>query len=112
MSFGIPATAALKAPDAREVGSETLEAGQIKEMSRDFEALLLRQILQESRKSIIKGGLFEESSSADIYNDMVDFHLADSISRSSSLGLAGSLERELTRQNARPAQPVKEPHAS
>lgn len=75
------------------------EAEKIGELSRQFEALLLRQILKESRQSVIQSGLFEESTTADIYNDMINFHLAESISQSGSLGLAEALERELARQH-------------
>lgn len=74
------------------------EKEKIQELSRQFEALLLRQIFKEARKNVIKSGLIEESTATDIYNDMINDHLADSISRSGMLGLAESLARELSRQ--------------
>jgi|SRR5271170_1729099 len=74
------------------------ESDKIKESCRQFEAILLRQILGESRKTVIKSSDEGDSNETDIYNDMVDNQLADSISRSGSFGLAKSLESQLIRQ--------------
>jgi len=75
------------------------ESDKVKEACRQFEAILLRQILGESRKTVIKPSAGEEDSNEkDIYNDMIDNQLADSISRSGSFGLAKSLEKQLVRQ--------------
>ncbi len=67
-------------------------------MARQFEALLLRQILQETQKTVIQSKYADNSTTAGIYHDMVTKQLADSISKSGTLGLAQSLERQLTRQ--------------
>jgi flagellar protein FlgJ len=78
--------------------SQLSEGAKIGELSRQFEALLLRQILQNIRKSVIKSDLLPQSAASDIYQDMATAQLADSISQSGSFGLAASLEKELTRQ--------------
>ena len=97
-------------PPERIAGNSSMsESEKIRELSRQFEALLLRQILKEARKPVIPSGLLEESNTADIYNDMINFHLADAISHSDDLGLAAQLERDLTLQHATP--PIK-PHAT
>jgi peptidoglycan hydrolase FlgJ len=74
------------------------EKEKIQELSRQFEALLVRQILKDARKSVIKSDLFPQSLSSDIYQDMINSQLADSISHSGTLGLAQHLEREFLRQ--------------
>jgi Rod binding domain-containing protein len=74
------------------------EAEKIAELSRQFEAVLLRQILHESQKTVIKSSLTDESAASGIYQDMITNQLADSISKSGSFGLAKSLQHELTRQ--------------
>src|SRR5271170_4090224 len=74
------------------------EKDKVKEACRQFEAILLRQILGESRKTVIKSSEQGDSNETDIYNDMIDNQMADSISRSGSFGLAKSLENQLVRQ--------------
>jgi Rod binding domain-containing protein len=74
------------------------EQQKVGEVARQFEALLLRQILQETQKTVIPSKYADNSTTAGIYHDMVTNQLADSISKSGTLGLAQSLERQLTRQ--------------
>ena len=74
------------------------ETEKIGELSRQFEAVLLRQILQAAHKTVIKSSLSDDSTTSSIYQDMVTNQLADCISKGGSLGLAKSLEHELTRQ--------------
>jgi flagellar protein FlgJ len=74
------------------------------ETCRQFEAVLLRQILGEARKTVIADGE-TDSNVTSIYNDMVTKQLADSISQSGAFGLAKSLESQLIRQVLPPAQP-------
>jgi Rod binding domain-containing protein len=70
----------------------------VAEVSRQFEALMLRQILQETQKTVIPSTFADTSTTSDIYHDMVINKIADSISKSGSLGLAKTLERQLGHQ--------------
>jgi len=74
------------------------EAEKIGELSQKFEAVLLRQILQEAHKTVIKSSFTDDSAVSGIYEDMVTNALADSISKAGTFGLAKSLQEELTRQ--------------
>jgi flagellar protein FlgJ len=74
------------------------EREKIAETCRQFEAVLLRQILGEARKSVISDGQEHDPAVDGIYNDMITNQLADSISRSGAFGLAKSLESQLARQ--------------
>ena len=74
------------------------EQQKVGEVARQFEALLLRQILQETQKTVIPSKYADNSTTAGIYHDMVTNQLADSISKSGTVGLAQTLERQLTRQ--------------
>jgi Rod binding domain-containing protein len=78
--------------------SQLSEREKITELSRQFEALLLRQVLHQGQKTIIRSDLIPESTATEIYRDLFTHQLAESISRSRSFGLAQSLEQELTRQ--------------
>jgi Rod binding domain-containing protein len=68
----------------------------VAEVSRQFEAVLLRQILQQARKPTASAS--KDSLSTDVYSDMINQQLADSISRSGAFGLAKSLQGELAHQ--------------
>ena len=70
----------------------------VKEACRQFEAVLLRKILGEGAKSILNASDETESNEKDIYDDMINNQMADSISRSGSFGLAKSLESQLVLQ--------------
>lgn len=76
----------------------------VEESARQFEAILLRQILTAARKTVIKSDGDGESSTTEIYQDMINQELADAMSQSGSFGLAQSLKGELTRQTLPPAE--------
>src|SRR5262245_48493696 len=79
------------------------EEEKIKEASRQFEALIVRQILAQARKTVFRSSMNQDSMSAGIYQDMVTSQLADAISQSGSLGLACSLQLQLGRQTSSPS---------
>ena len=74
------------------------EQEKIAEAGRQFEAILVRQILSEATKPVFKSAFTPNSAQAGIYQDMVVNQLADNVTRSGGLGLAHSLDRELSRQ--------------
>jgi len=90
--------------DAAEVGIERLasnpqlsKAEKIEEASRQFEALLLRQILSSAR--VLNPGIQDQSVRSGIYQDMLIHHLADTIAHSPrGIGLSDALNRELGQQ--------------
>lgn len=77
------------------------------EACRQFEAVLLRQILGEARKNVLAPSASSNSSVTGIYEDMINNQMADSISRSGSFGLAKNLESQLARQVFRSGDAVK-----
>ncbi|MEY2407482.1 MAG: Rod binding protein [Verrucomicrobiota bacterium] len=108
-----PLNSALKTSD---VSAEDLvknknlsEKEKVHELCRQFEAILLRQILNDAQKTVIQSGLTPKSSSHDVYQDMAVNQLADSISKSGSFGLGQSLETQLSRQVLHPHSIPKEP---
>lgn len=86
-------------PIERLSNDKTLSKSEkLAEASRQFEAVLLRQILGSARKTVFKSSVSEESLSSGIYQDMVTDQLAESISRSGAFGLARSLQSQLQHQ--------------
>jgi Rod binding domain-containing protein len=96
--------------DASEIAPERLaknprltEQQKVSEASRQFESILLKQILESSQKTVIKSKLSDDSTASSIYHDMVTTRLADAISKSGSFGLTKTFEQQLNRQHgARP----------
>lgn len=74
------------------------EAARLRTTTEQFEAMFLRQILNEAQKPVIKSSLTPKDSSYGIYQDMMVNSLADTISHSGSFGLARTMEAQL-RQN-------------
>jgi flagellar protein FlgJ len=75
------------------------EQEKVAEASRQFEAVLLRQILETTQKTVIPSKYADHSTAASIYRDMVTNQLADSISKSGTFGLAKTFEQQLNRES-------------
>lgn len=83
------------------------EQEKIAEVSRQFEAVLLRQILQSAQKPQLAPKSGGSSTTSGIYQDMITNQLAESISKSGALGLATTLEQQL--QHELPTKAQKAP---
>ena len=69
----------------------------IGEAAKQFEAVLLRQILSQAQKPLFKNSLVPGGGTANaIYQDMVTQQLADRISEGGTFGFAAVLKKELT----------------
>lgn len=68
------------------------------EVARQFEAVLLRQILGQAQKTVFASKLEPQSVSSGIYKDMVTAQMADRVSESGGIGLARSLQHQLSHQ--------------
>lgn len=80
------------------MNSNISDADKVGQACRQFEAVFLRQILQEARKTVISSSAEHDSVVSGIYGDMVNNQLADSISRSGTFGLAKSLQAQMVHQ--------------
>ncbi|HXI50114.1 MAG TPA: rod-binding protein [Candidatus Saccharimonadales bacterium] len=78
------------------------EPEKVNQASRQFEAVILRQILSQARKPVFPSKLTKESTASGIYQDLVTGQLADAISQNGSFGLAHSLQAQLHRQASPP----------
>jgi flagellar protein FlgJ len=95
------------APERLAGNTALTDRQKIAEASRQFEAILLRQILAATQKPVIPSKLVDNSTAADIYRDMITNQLADSISKSGGFGLAKTFEQQLTRPE--PVAPASYP---
>jgi Rod binding domain-containing protein len=65
-------------------------------ISHHFEAILLRQFLNEAQKPLLKPKGVMLGASHDIYQDMIVNQLADAISKTGTFGLANSFQAQMT----------------
>ncbi|HEX3856449.1 MAG TPA: hypothetical protein VHY30_04030 [Verrucomicrobiae bacterium] len=72
------------------------EQQKITEASRQFEAIMLRQILSESQKPVITSEFTDNSTAAGIYQDYITNTLADSMSKSGTFGFAKIFDQQLS----------------
>ena len=71
------------------------EAEKIGEVARHFEAILLRQFLNEATKPLMGGNEGMNPAQKGIYQDMITNTLADSISKSGQFGLSQVVRQQL-----------------
>lgn len=74
-------------------------ADKVAEVSRQFEAYLLRQFIAEARKPMVQSRFNLDAGMHSIHSDMINQQLADSMSKTERVGLAEVLRLQLTRQN-------------
>jgi Rod binding domain-containing protein len=86
-------------PLERLAGNKQVSDGEkVAEVSRQFEAVLLRQILGSAQKTVFASSTHPQSVAGGVYQDMITNQLADSISHSGAFGLARSLEKQLSHE--------------
>ena len=96
MQISAPLLATGNLPHSQGEGRERLA-----QAARQFEAIFVRQVLAEARKSHFGGGLFDESnpdSAIGTFNRMQDEHVADLAAERGAFGLAKMIETQLGAQ--------------
>ncbi len=76
----------------------------LSEMSRQFEAVLLRQILTEAHKPVFKSSMALGSAASSVHQDMLITEMAKQMTQGPGTGLATQLTRDLGRQSKSDAQ--------
>ena len=105
-------TSATNKPVASDIAPEQLannpllsEQQKIGEASRQFEAILLRQILSATQKTVIQSKYADNSTASEIYRDLITNQMAETMSKSGAFGLAKTFEHQLTRPDAQSHSP-------
>jgi len=74
-------------------GRATEKKSELADAAQQFEAYILKMLLQEMRKSVQSGGLFEDKT-MDGYRALMDDALAKRAAESGSFGLAEQMLRQ------------------
>ena len=78
--------------------TDTVKEVKLRESCKDFEAIILKQMLTTMRKSVPKSGLFNNSFADDIYQSMSDDELSKNLAQKKGMGLGDALYRQLSSQ--------------
>ena len=69
----------------------------LRESSREFEALLLMEMMKSMRQSVPDGGLFEKDTSTEIFRDMLDTETAKAASKGKGLGIGEAMYNQMAK---------------
>jgi flagellar protein FlgJ len=83
-------------------GLSPREVARLREVARDFEAVLLHQMLKAMRATVPDGGAFPQTAGRRVYEGLMDDELAKAATRGRGLGLAEVLVRDLLRLRGGP----------
>ena len=78
--------------------AEDSDQAKIEASCRQFEGIMVKQILTASKLPFVGGGKGGGAVGA-IYNDLVTQNLADQITQGGGIGLASALQTQLSRQS-------------
>ena len=76
------------------------------EVSLKFEAMLMQQMMSAMRKTVPQDGLLSSGFANDIYSSMFDQAIAETSSKSGSLGIAENIYRQMSTNNPIKANPI------
>ncbi len=75
--------------------TDKAKEGRLRKSCKDFEAIILRQMLSTMRKSIPKSELFNGGFAEDMYQSMSDDMLANELAHGKGMGLGDALFQQL-----------------
>jgi Rod binding domain-containing protein len=84
---------AAAASSAARGGAAAKTDPRLTEAAQGFEAIFLRQILKDLRKTAVMDG--EKSAMSGIYTEMFDEHLADQLAKAGGIGLGQAIRTYL-----------------
>ena len=70
----------------------------LKKASQGVEAIFIRQLLKLMRSTTINGGIFGKGAVGEIYSDMMDNALAETMSKRNVFGLSDMLYRRMVEE--------------
>ena len=76
------------------------------EVSLKFEAMLMQQMMSAMRKTVPQDGLMSAGFANDMYSSMFDQAIAETSSKSGSLGIAENIYRQMSANNPIKANPI------
>ena len=100
-SGAIAGSMGLNAAEQMQLMRHLSEKEQVREAAQQFESVLLRQLLKDALKPMIKGYLGGEGGGSDVYEYFMVDTLASSITKGGGLGIASVLQLQLDPQHSK-----------
>lgn len=82
-------------PQAPDTSRALQDRESLKKSCQEFEALFIQSLFKAMRKTVPESDLFEENTSTELYRDMLDMEIAQTISQRQSIGLAEQMYRQM-----------------
>lgn len=67
----------------------------LRESSREFETLLVMEMLKSMRKAVPEGGLFEKDMASETFTEMLDMETAKATTSGKGLGIADMMYKQM-----------------
>jgi peptidoglycan hydrolase FlgJ len=85
----------------KSLGSKTAKMSEeeMRDVAKQFEGMVVRQLLKEMRKTVPNDGLIERSFATEMYTDIADDHLANQMSENKGVGIGDMIYEELKERN-------------
>ncbi len=74
---------------------KTRDLASLQESSREFESLLVLEMLKAMRKAVPDGGLFPKGGADEMFRDLLDMETARATTRGQGLGIADAMYRQM-----------------
>lgn len=87
----------VSAPLAPSSAAPATQREELREAARQFEAIFLRQLLSTAKAADFGGDDLFGGAGEDTFRDMRDSHFADLATKTGMIGLATSIEAQLSR---------------
>lgn len=79
-------------------GSNSSEDAALREATKDFESLFVKQMLNSMKKTINKSGLLDGGMGQEIFEDMLYDEYAEKIAETANLGISDMMYQQLSTQ--------------
>jgi len=93
-------TSASESQGSEQSGETDARDAELRKAAEGFEAIFIRQFLKSLRATLPGDGLFGKGTEGEIYADMMDNAIAETVSKRGAFGIADMIYRQLVRDVA------------
>ena len=96
-TFGPLRNASFKTSHILDKGTIEAKKAKLLKAAKDFEGILVKEILKSMRSTLTEGGMFGTGSAGEIYSDMMDDAIAQKVSSRGDMGLAEIIYKQMVK---------------
>ncbi len=87
-----------KATSQTKTVAKSKDEVKLRETAQEFEAIFIRQMFKEMRKTVPEGGIFETDNATETYNQLQDMEAARIAAQQGGIGLADLMMQQLMKE--------------